>query len=174
MEVTVASSESLASEVAEIINAAYAVGEDGLWVEGTTRTDPEKVAGMIRSGGVLVAMRDGEVVGCASVRPLDASTAELGFISSRPENWGGGIGRQLVRGAEELMRSRGATEMQLELLVPKEGVHPAKERLRDWYERLGYRVVRTAPFEEIATHPADDLAKPCEFLIFRKPLSETA
>jgi ribosomal protein S18 acetylase RimI-like enzyme len=174
MEVTVASSESLASEVAEIINAAYAVGEDGLWVEGTTRTDPEKVAGMIRSGGVLVAMRDGEVVGCASVRPLDASTAELGFISSRPETWGGGIGRQLVRGAEELMRSRGATEMQLELLVPKEGVHPAKERLRDWYERLGYRVVRTAPFEEIATHPADDLAKPCEFLIFRKPLSETA
>ena len=72
------------------------------------------------------------------------------------------------------MRSRGATEMQLELLVPKDGVHPAKERLRDWYARLGYRIVRTAPFEEIATHLADDLAKPCEFLIFRKPLSETA
>ena len=174
MEVTVASSEALASEVAEIINAAYAVGEDGLWVEGTTRTNPEEVAGMIRSGGVLVAMRDGEVMGCASVRPLDASTAELGFISARPENWGGGIGRQLVQAAEELVRSRGATEMQLELLVPKDGVHPAKERLSDWYTRLGYRVVRTATFEEIATHQRDDLAKPCEFLIFRKPLSETA
>jgi ribosomal protein S18 acetylase RimI-like enzyme len=174
MEVTVASSESLASEVAEIINAAYAVGEDGLWVEGATRTNPQEVAGMIRSGGVLVATSDGEVVGCACVRPLDASTADIGFISTRPEFWGGGTGRKLVEAAEELVRSRGATAMQLELLVPKDGVHPAKERVRDWYTRLGYRVVRTASFEEIATHLNDDLAKPCEFLVFRKPLSETA
>jgi ribosomal protein S18 acetylase RimI-like enzyme len=174
MEVTVASSESLAGDVAEIINAAYDVGEDGLWIEGTTRTSPQEVAGMIRSGSVLVATRGGEVIGCARVRPLDANTAELGFISARPEHWGGGIGRELVEAAEELMRSRGATEMQLELLVPKDGVHPAKERLRDWYTRLGYRIVRTAPFEEIVTNPADDLAKPCEFLIFRKSLSETA
>ena len=174
MEVTVASSESLAGAVSDVINAAYAVGEDGLWVESTTRTNPEEVAGMIRSGGVLVATSDGEVVGCACVRPLDASTADIGFISTRPEHWGGGTGRKLVEAAEELVRSRGATAMQLELLVPKDGVHPAKERLRDWYTRLGYRVVRTASFEEIATHLADDLAKPCEFLIFRKPLSETA
>ena len=119
-------------------------------------------------------MQDGRVVGCACVRPLDTSTADISFISARPESWGGGIGREVVRAAEELVRSRGATEMQLELLVPKEGVHPAKERLREWYERLGYQVVRTASFEEIATHLAADLAKPCEFLIFRKPLSEPA
>jgi ribosomal protein S18 acetylase RimI-like enzyme len=174
MEVAVASSESLAGAVSEVINAAYAVGEEGLWVRGTTRTNPEQVAGMIRSGGVLVATSDGDVVGCACVRPLDANTAEIGFISTRPEHWGGGIGRELVEAGEGLMRSRGATEMQLELLVPKDGVHPAKVRLRDWYTRLGYRVVRTAPFEEIATHVTDDLAKPCEFLIFRKPLSATA
>ena len=174
MEVTVASSESLAGAVSEVINAAYAVGEEGLWVRGTTRTNPEEVDGMIRSCGVLVATSDGEVVGCACVRPIDASTADIGFISTRPEHWGGGIGRELVQAGEELMRSRGATQMQLELLVPKDGVHPAKERLRDWYARLGYRIVRKAPFDEIATHLADDLAKPCEFLIFRKQLSETA
>jgi len=49
--------------------------------------------------------------------------------------------------------------------------HPEKERLRAWYLRLGYAVVRTAPFEEVASHGADDLAMPCAFLVFRKPLA---
>jgi hypothetical protein len=75
-----------------------------------------------------------------------------------------------VRYAEDVARSRGVATMQLELLVPRDGAHPDKDRLRAWYERLGYRVVRTAPFEEIATHAASELAKPCEFLVFQKPL----
>jgi hypothetical protein len=62
--------------------------------------------------------------------------------------------------------------MQLELLVPKHWAHPEKDRLRAWYTRLGYRVVRVAPFEEVAAHLASQLATPCEFLIFRKSLAE--
>jgi hypothetical protein len=76
-----------------------------------------------------------------------------------------------VRSAEELMRSRGVTTMQLELLVPKEWTHPAKDRLRAWYTRLGYLMVRSAPFERVAAHLASQLAAPCEFLIFHKPLT---
>lgn len=49
--------------------------------------------------------------------------------------------------------------------------HPEKERLRRWYARLGYRIVRSAPFEEVASHAASELATPCELLIFRKPLA---
>jgi hypothetical protein len=70
------------------------------------------------------------------------------------------------------MRSHGVTAMQLELLVPKGWVHPEKERLRSWYTRLGYRVVRSAPFEQVAAHLASQIAAPCEFLIFRKPLAD--
>ena len=68
------------------------------------------------------------------------------------------------------MRSRGVTTMQLELLVPKGWVHPEKERLRSWYTRLGYQVVRSAPFEQVAAQLAPQLATPCEFLIFHKRL----
>jgi hypothetical protein len=64
--------------------------------------------------------------------------------------------------------------MQLELLVPKEWAHPEKERLRAWYIRLGYRVARSAAFEEVAAHLAPQLATPCEFLVFRKRLAEVA
>jgi GNAT superfamily N-acetyltransferase len=166
--------EALVEELAHLVNAAYAVGEAGLWLEGTTRTGPGEIAEAIRSGGMVAATLEGRLVGCAYVRPLDAGTADLGLVSAAPDQWGRGVGRELVRSAEELMRSHGVTTMQLELLVPKGWVHPEKERLRSWYTRLGYRVVQTAPFEQVAAHLASQLAVPCEFLIFRKQLTEAA
>jgi GNAT superfamily N-acetyltransferase len=166
-----AGDEILVGELVRVINEAYAAGEAGLWLEGAKRTDPGEMTEAVRSGGVLAASLDGRIVGCAYVRPLDAGTADLGLISVVPAQWGGGLGRQLVRSAEELMRSRGVTSMQLELLVPKEWFHPEKQRLRAWYERLRYRVVRVAPFEEVAAHLESQLATSCEFLVFRKSLS---
>jgi GNAT superfamily N-acetyltransferase len=166
-----ASDEALVVAVARVINDAYAVGEDGLWAPGTPRTSPAEVVEAIRAGEMLVSRADGEVAGCARVRPLDAATADLGFVSVAPDHWGGGLGRELVAAAEDLVRSRGVGTMQLELLVPRGWVHPHKDRLRAWYTRLGYETVRTAPFEEIATHQASQLATPCEFLVFRKSLA---
>jgi GNAT superfamily N-acetyltransferase len=166
--------EVLVEELVRIINGAYAVGEAGLWLEGATRTGPGEIAEAIRSGGMLAATLEGRLVGAAYVRPLDAATADLGLISAAPDQWGNGIGRELVRSAEELMQSHGVTTMQLELLVPKGWVHPEKDRLRSWYTRLGYRVVRSAPFEQVAAHLASQLAVPCEFLIFRKRLAESS
>jgi GNAT superfamily N-acetyltransferase len=166
-----ASDQPLIDELVRIVNGAYAVGEDGLWLAGTTRIGPGEIADAIRSGGMLAASREGRLVGCAYVRPLDAGAADLGLISVAPDEWGGGIGRELVRSAEELMRSHGLTTMQLELLVPKGWVHPAKDRLRSWYTRLGYRMIRSVPFDEVAAPPASQLATPCEFLVFRKSLA---
>jgi GNAT superfamily N-acetyltransferase len=104
------------------------------------------------------------------VQPLNETTAKLGMLAVTPDRWGSGAGRSLVRSAEELMRSRGVTTMQLELLVPKGWVHPEKKRLRDWYTRLGYTVTRSASFEDVAAHLRPQLRVPCEFLIFHKRL----
>jgi GNAT superfamily N-acetyltransferase len=167
-----ARNQALVEELARLVNRAYAVGEAGLWMDGTTRTRPDEIAEAILSGEMLAAALGGRLVGCAVVRPLEPGAADLGMVSAAPDRWGSGIGRELVRSAEELMRSRGVTTMQLELLVPKGWLHPEKERLRSWYTRLGYRVVRSAPFEQVAADLASRLAAPCEFLIFRKPLVE--
>jgi GNAT superfamily N-acetyltransferase len=166
--------EALADELAGLINAAYAIGEAGLWIEGTQRTTPDEIAEAIRSGGLLAARQEAAIVGCAYVRPLDAGTADLSLMSAATGHWGSGVGGRLAGSAEELMRSRGVAAMQLELLVPKARPHPEKERLRAWYTRLGYRVIRTARFEEVVPGLAGRLATPCEFLIFRKPLSPGA
>ena len=162
---------TLVGDLVGIVNNAYAIGEAGLWQEGATRTSPTEIAEAIRSGGMLAATLDGQRVGCANVQPLGAETADLGLVSAAPGRWGSGVGRRLVRTAEELMQQRGVTTMQLELLVPKGWDHPSKVRLRDWYTRLGYRVIRTARFEQVAAHLEPQLATPCEFLIFHKPLA---
>jgi GNAT superfamily N-acetyltransferase len=171
LDAAAADDEVLVEAVAGVVNRAYAMGESGLWRDGTARITPAEVADAIRGGDMVVAELDGRIAGCAHVRALDAATADLGLVSAEPGLRGRGVGRELVRAAEDLMRSRGTATAQLELLVPTGWAHPEKERLRAWYERLGYRVVRIAPFEEIATHPASELAAPCEFLVFRKPLS---
>jgi GNAT superfamily N-acetyltransferase len=163
--------EIVVEELVRLINRAYAVGERGLWREGTTRTEPGEIAAAIRSGGMLAATLEDRVVGCAYLRRLDADTTDLSLLSAALDQWGSGIGGELVRVAEELMRSRGVSEMQLELLVPKGWVHPEKDRLRKWYTRLGYRIVRVAPFDQVAAHLASQLAVPCKFLIMRKPLA---
>jgi ribosomal protein S18 acetylase RimI-like enzyme len=162
--------ESVVEQIVRVVNAAYAVGEAGLWVDGWTRTNREEIADAIRSNGLLAATADGEIVGCAYVQAIDADTADLGLVSAALEHRGSGIGRELVQSAEELMRSRGVTTAQLELLVPKDWKHPEKERLRAWYTRLGYEVVRVATVHEIAAQLPPQLATPCEFLVFQKTL----
>jgi GNAT superfamily N-acetyltransferase len=152
-------------EVVDVINAAYADGEAGLWLDGTTRIGRAQAAEEVGAGGMLVARAGGRMVGCASVRRLDDETFELGLVSALPEAWGSGVGRVLADTAEELARSAGARQMQLQVLVPRTGEHPNKVRLRSWYERRGYRIAGTKAFT------AERLARPCEFLVFRKPLA---
>jgi GNAT superfamily N-acetyltransferase len=164
MTVAPVEDERRAYELARIINAAYAIGESGLWLDGTERIDEATVAGHIRAGEMLGATLDGRIAGCARVHPLDPATGEVGLVSTDPDAWGHGIGGALVAAAEDRMRARGATTMQLQVLTPRERAHPGKVRLRDWYERLGYRFARTEPFA------APALTTPCEFEIFLKRL----
>ena len=172
LAVDAARDEAVVDALVHIVNGAYAIGEAGLWQEGATRTTPSEIADGIRSGGMLTARRESRLVGCAYVRPLNPDTADLGMVSAAPQQWGSGIGTELVRRAEQLMRRRGVRTMQLEVLVPQGWEHPSKRRLREWYTRLGYRVVRTERFEQVAPHLAHQLATPCEFVIFHRPLAE--
>ena len=166
-----ADDRTVVDALVRVVNAAYAAGEAGLWAAGTPRTDADEMAATVRDGEMLAAFDDdGDLVGCVRVRPLAPDVVDLGFVSVAPEAWGTGVGRALVAFAEDVVRRSGVATMQLELLVPQGSTHPHKERLRAWYLRLGYEIVRTAPFEEVARHAATQLAIPCEFLVFHKAL----
>jgi GNAT superfamily N-acetyltransferase len=160
----------LVEELTDRINRAYEVGERGMWVEGTTRIDEAEVAGYVRAGEIAVARRGEEVVGSARIVQLDPNTGEFGLLVADPEHRGIGVGRELVRFAEELARSRGSTWMELELVVPRDWEHPVKRFLHDWYSRLGYREARRRDFAAERPERLPLMATDCDFLTYRKRL----
>jgi GNAT superfamily N-acetyltransferase len=157
-----AADAELVERLTAIINAAYHHGEAGIWLDGWNRIEPAAVARLIERRELAVAYRDGVPVGCVRVRRLDERTAELGLLSVAPEAHGQGLGRELLAFAE---RVHGTEEMALELLVPRhDPPHPHKQRLHEWYSRLGYAETARREFNEPL------LAGPADMRTYRKRL----
>jgi ribosomal protein S18 acetylase RimI-like enzyme len=166
----VAADSSVVNELATLVNRVYAVAEDGLWTPGTSRTTPAKIAQLIEAGEIAVAIAAERIVGVIQVRQLDTGEGEFGMLVADHEHRRQGVGRELVRFAERWSQGQGLATMQLELLVPRQWRHPAKEFLKAWYSRIGYRPVRTGQFEESYPDLAPHLATACDFVIYHKPL----
>jgi GNAT superfamily N-acetyltransferase len=165
---------ALVTELTGLVNAAYALGEAGLWRDGATRIDEDRMTALISSAEVAVATDGGVRIGCLRVQRLDDRTGELGMLAAAAGHRGAGVGRRLVAFAEGLSAARGLDTMQLELLVPTGWAHPDKERLHAWYTRLGYRVVRTGSLGDDHPHLVPLLATPCVLRIYHRPLPPRA
>jgi len=111
--------QDLVADLTGLINRVYAKAEQGLWREGTPRTNPVELAGLIAAGEIVVADWKGQLAG--SIRSHDASpeVAEFGLLVAAPKYRSIGVGRALVDFAERSARERGMRAMQLELLVPR-------------------------------------------------------
>jgi ribosomal protein S18 acetylase RimI-like enzyme len=170
---TAADDRGLVTRVTDLVNQVYAVAEEGLWVDGATRTNPDEMAALIAAGEIAVAREDrpgGRVVGSVRVQQIDEATGEFGMLVADPDRRSEGIGRDLVVFAEERCRRRDLPTMQLELLVPREWTHPVKAFLDAWYSRIGYRPVRTGRIDDDYPHLAPLLATPCDFVVYHKAL----
>jgi ribosomal protein S18 acetylase RimI-like enzyme len=162
---------TVVARITDLINEVYAVAEDGLWLDGAARTTVDEVAELTRAGQIAVARLRGRIVGCVRVQRLDEGKGEFGMLAADPAHRGVGVGRELVRFAERYSREEGLDTMQLELLVPRDWTHPAKEFLDAWYTRIGYRVARTGTIDEAYPALAPLLATPCDFVIYHKDLA---
>jgi GNAT superfamily N-acetyltransferase len=170
LPLTKAKDPRLVAEVTDLVNRVYADAEAGLWVPGATRTTTTELEEMITSHQIALARMDGQLVGCIRIRQLDGSVGELGMLAAHPERRGEGIGRDMVRFAEELSLTRGLATMRLGLLVPRGWPHPTKVFLHAWCTRIGYRPVRTRAVEESYPHLAPLLVTPCDLVVYHKPL----
>jgi GNAT superfamily N-acetyltransferase len=159
-----------AGQVADLVNLVYAESERGLWIDGAQRTNAEEVAAFAKAGELAVAHLGGRPVGAVRIQPLDADTGEFGMLAADPAVRGRGVGRDLVRFAEDTCRERGRTVMRLELLVPRGWVLDSKEFLHAWYTRLGYELDRVGTIDEDYPQLAPQLAGPADYRIYRKRL----
>jgi GNAT superfamily N-acetyltransferase len=100
--------------------------ERAAYWEGGLRREP-------RGGLVLVAERDGQVVGFAAVGPAQdpAGAGELYAINVDPDHWGTGAGRALLDAAHAELARSGHAEAVLWVL-------PGNDRARRFYEIAGW------------------------------------
>jgi GNAT superfamily N-acetyltransferase len=99
-------------------------------IEQRTETFRKSVAKTSPDARILVAERDGIVIGLA-VCTRKRKTCELRALYVVPDSWGSGVGRELMETGLEAMRDRGAREAFL-------WVGEANGRARRFYEREGW------------------------------------
>lgn len=159
----------------DIINEAYDRAEIGIFIDSHTRTNVAGVRELIASRQLVIAatcpIDDGQLspehlCGCVRVAMLTETLANLGTLCAT--SGGSGIGLRLVQFAEEYCRARGATTIQIELVVPTTFELPLKKWIQAWYERMGYQFVRDEDFTKAVPSIASHVITPTVFRIFQK------
>jgi GNAT superfamily N-acetyltransferase len=168
----------LVNLLVNIVNAVYRDTEGELFVDSYQRTDADEMQRFIKAGEVVIAYQHADFkyseavpIGCIRIQRLSETHGEFGMMAVDVRYHGGGFGREMVRFAEDHCRSLDLSVMQLELLFPQQYEHVFKKRLRDWYLRMGYRLVRLGIFQDDYPHIAALLRCPCEYRVFEKPLA---
>jgi ribosomal protein S18 acetylase RimI-like enzyme len=170
LEPDVAEDLALAPAVTEVVNRAYAHKEVGLFATKIERTDIDDVRTSISRRETAVALVEGTVVGSVRSRALDGRTGWFGALGVDPAVQGRGFGEALVRFVEDDAATAGRGAMQLEVLE-SQPMHPHLSRVRDWYERRGYRETSRLPLA--ALYPEDAarlLVAVMDVVTMRKPI----
>lgn len=107
------------------------------------RTDPDGLREAIADPAqvILLAERDGDLIGCVSVTDRGEGLGYLGLLSVDPARQGGGLGRKLIAAAEAWAVERlHARRMEMTVIVQR-------AELIAWYERCGYALTgESRPF----------------------------
>lgn len=167
MHLSVASATDL-PELLALINRAYRgdASRQGWTTEadflaGDIRSDPEDLAEHFnRSGAVFLKVSDDNAIrGCVFLEKHQ-ERLYLGMLSVSPELQGHGIGKILLRGAEEQSRNQGCHSVYMQVIS-------LREELIAWYRRHGYELTGARkPF--LSPHKFGVPQVPLEFVILEK------
>ncbi|HZR29146.1 MAG TPA: GNAT family N-acetyltransferase [Terriglobales bacterium] len=137
IRIRVATAADVAAIIA-IVNAAFSIET---FIDGT-RTDEERMAELMRTGGFLVAEDGAEHQGEGSGRIVAAVYTELrgergyfGMLAVNPARQGSGLGRRMIEAAEDYLRQHGCKHVDIIVLSPRADLPP-------FYHKLGYLEIR--------------------------------
>lgn len=166
--IAIATSEDIPS-IVELLNSAYR-GESSKkgWtteadlIAGDRRTDAASVAVVIDQPGSVILKytnEEGTIIGTVNLQQHDRGVY-LGMFAVSPNQQGSGIGKQLLKAADEHAKSVGSEKIYMSVIS-------VRKELIDWYKRHGY-----AETGERKAFVEDDLTgkhlQKLEFLILEK------
>jgi len=162
---TTADDAGILHHLASMVNESFTKDEGDLW-------DPEKpefrrtsvadIRQYIQAGEMVLVWSGGDpapstqpssCVGCARLHWVSPEKGDIEMLVCNESLRGLGAGRALMQFGEDWFKSRRATAVQVELLVPDNWTHPSKARLAKWYSRLGYTVVRAEDLVSAVLQP---------------------
>jgi predicted dehydrogenase/GNAT superfamily N-acetyltransferase len=143
-----------APELVRVINRAFACEKT---IISSDRIDRAHVLEHLRNGEFLVVERNGAIAACVYVEPR-GERAYFGLLSVDPAYQRDGLGRLLVRAAEQRAIEFGALHMDINVVNLRTELPPI-------YRKLGYRETGVAQLNpEVAT------LQPCHLIRMSKPL----
>jgi GNAT superfamily N-acetyltransferase len=152
------------NDLVRLINLAYVVEAEIFRSDRTSDADVrDRIA---RPNAVILAFDDaagtaGTLAGSVYVE-LRGDRGYFGMLAVDPSQQGRGLGRALVRAAEEYARGRGCTRMDLDVVDLRSG-------LTSFYGSLGYTAVGEAPYP----HPEDTMV-PVRLVRMTRPIGSPA
>lgn len=156
-------SDQQITTLAQMINEVYRHAEQGLFKEGALiRTSKAELDDMLLQKQLMVLKIDNQIMGCAHVSRND-NYLKLGMITVDANLKGKGFGKIIMENIETYAKKIGISKLQLELLTPQNWVQEHKKFLGDWYKRLGFRPIKTIPFDR-----EELLATECNFTVYEK------
>jgi len=127
------------ASIKNLLNAAYRgesskrgwTTEAGL-ITGETRTNNEMVLSAMEQPGsvILIYKEDDKILGCVNLQKHDTKIY-LGMFGVSPQLQGGGIGKKLLKAAEEYALHLNCRAIYMSVIS-------VRTELIDWYRRHGY------------------------------------
>lgn len=158
----------------DIMVEAYAITEAEIWGENYARMPKDEFDRTVAEGGMIGAWVDSIPVGSINAMLRSEKSYAFGLLSVDATYKGMNLGRLLINAAEEKAMDHGAVFMLLEILRPEHLELPFKNRLRNWYLKMGYEFLETITFMDVEPNKpekAKKLIRPSVFDRYRKPLS---
>lgn len=142
--------------LAMLVNRAFEV--ERFFVTGN-RTSEQDIAAKFASGVFFVAEDRDRLVGCVYAERREGGRGYIGLLAVDPARQGEGLGRQLMRVAEQHCVQAHCSEVIITVIN-------LRTELMPFYAGQGYREQGTLPYSD--THRA---TQPCHFVVMVKPLA---
>src|SRR5688572_18426930 len=139
-----------------LINSAFVV--ERFFLEGE-RTDAAQVADRLRSGAFLIAYdaaAPDRIAGTVYVERRPSERVYIGLLAVDPALQRRGLGRLLMRAAEDYARQHRCGSAELTVVNLRTELFP-------FYESLGYQRTGEEPFPNAST-------RPCHLVVMSKPV----